>query len=90
MKLNKVEEYYDIRIRRTRRIYEESRIMVKVKCPWCLELTEIDSSKGPYGYGSSFCSKCGRSIPSSKKESTGNVIGKKHIHRSYKRGETAC
>jgi len=36
------------------------------------------------------CGWCGeRLLPSLKKELTGNLVGRKHIHRDYKNGDIA-
>ena len=33
------------------------------------------------------CTKCGRTLPSSKKEPTGEVVGRQHTHREWKDGD---
>ena len=33
------------------------------------------------------CSNCNHLLPSSKKESTGNLVGRKHIHIEWKNGD---
>ena len=61
--------------------------MVNVICCWCLERITINNTSGTNGYGQTTCSECGRLIPSSKKEFTGNTLGRKHIHMAYRDGD---
>ena len=61
-------------------------------CPWCEHEFKQDVTYFTGGANGKFsrhkgcystqvkCQKCHRLIPTWKKEDTGNVIGKKHIH----------
>ena len=64
--------------------------MVNIICGWCSERITIDGTMGKYGYGQTVCPKCGRLIPSSKKDFTGNTLGRKHIHMAYRDGDRTC
>lgn len=67
--------------------------MVLVICGWCRK--EFDaivthskhSGKGNSGRSILQCLNCGRVVNSSIKESTGNIVGRKHIHRELKYGD---
>lgn len=63
--------------------------IVKVQCGWCMEFFKLDNSRNPRvdSYGTKVCTNCGRVVPSSKKEPTGNVIGRKHFHSAWKTGD---
>ena len=60
---------------------------VKVQCGWCREWMRVENSSSKYGYKCLTCDHCGRIVNSSKKESTGNIVGRKHIHRDLKYGD---
>lgn len=55
------------------------------KCGWCgFEFKKEvvysgESKKGAYS-SSVICPDCGRTIPTWKREETGNIVGRKHIH----------
>lgn len=36
-----------------------------------------------------FCPHCKKALPSSRKEFTGNVVGRKHTHTDYRDGDRA-
>ena len=58
--------------------------MITVVCGWCRESFETNKTKGEYGYGKLRCPHCGRIVNSSKKESTGKIVGRQHIHRDLR------
>lgn len=62
--------------------------MTRIICGWCREEFEADTSAyKTYGFPTIICPGCGRLLPASKKEFTGNVVGLKHIHTPYKDGD---
>ena len=61
--------------------------MTKLICGWCDKDFQFDTEKGEHGYKKVFCPNCGRAFPGSKKESTGNLVGRKHVHTHYKSGD---
>lgn len=60
-------------------------IIKDYKCFWCdFEFTKEvvysgGSKKGAYS-STVVCPKCARKIPTWKREETGNLVGRKHIH----------
>ena len=55
-------------------------MIVKVRCGWCRKEFETENQK--YGksqpsYTVRVCPYCGRTVQASKKEYTGNVVGRK-------------
>lgn len=62
---------------------------IKVICGWCRKEFETDNAKNPRtgSYGTKICPHCGREVSSSKKEMTGNLVGKKHVHFPLKQGD---
>ena len=59
--------------------------MIKIRCSWCAHEFETILGRTQDGdRGKLICPKCWRTLPSSIKESTGNVTGRKHIHREHK------
>lgn len=64
--------------------------MVWIKCGWCHK--EFDANVYVDKRGDRIilkCPHCSRTLPSSKKVSTGQVVGKKHYHDEYVNGDTA-
>lgn len=61
--------------------------MVKVKCGFCGKYFETDNNKVKDDYPIRSCPHCGRTVSASRKESTGNIVGRKHIHRDSKEGD---
>jgi len=62
--------------------------MVKVKCGWCLEEFYAVVTKANTGERNHLkCPHCLRTVNSSIKESTENMVGRKHIHRELKTGD---
>jgi len=59
-----------------------------VICGWCKNPMEanitLDKDKAR---SILICPNCSRTLPSSRKESTNNVVGRKHIHRDWKSGD---
>lgn len=61
---------------------------MKLICGWCNESFEANITKDDDGERSILiCPNCGRLLPSSKKELTGNLTGAKHIHKEWKGGD---
>lgn len=61
-----------------------------LKCGWCHKEFDANVNTNKNGeYPLLTCYNCGRLLPASKKVSTGNLVGRKHIHKSYKLGDTA-
>lgn len=63
--------------------------MVKVICGWCKEEFDAMVYRGKDGTGDRnplFCPNCGNTVNSSIKEPTGEVVGRKHIHRELRKG----
>ena len=63
--------------------------MTRLICGWCKKEFSQDTSKGEYGFPVLTYSHCCRRLPSSKKEDTGSMVGRKHIHIPYKNGDIA-
>ncbi len=62
--------------------------MTQITCGWCRREFIADTSKyKDHGFPVLVCRHCGRLLPASKKISTGNVVGQKHIHIPYKDGD---
>ena len=57
-------------------------------CGWCRKEFYADTEKGKSG-AFPVIVHCGHILPASKKESTGNIVGRKHIHIPYKDGDIA-
>jgi hypothetical protein len=62
-------------------------MIIKVKCGWCKKEFETDNQKNKDDYPVRICSHCGKIVSGSRKESTGNVTGRKHIHSDSKNGD---
>ena len=60
--------------------------MTKLICGWCKKEFEVTISKDKWDERNIVC-HCGRILPSSKKESTGNLVGRQHIHVEFKEGD---
>ena len=57
-------------------------------CGWCSKTFYATISKGKSGEREILsCPHCARRLPSSKKESTGDLSGRKHIHTEWKSGD---
>lgn len=56
-------------------------------CGWCKKEFYAHTEKGDHGFP--VIVHCGRILPGSKKESTGNLTGRKHTHTAYKNGDIA-
>jgi len=70
--------------------------MTKLYCGWCgngfearITRSKASGTKSSADRSKLFCPHCRKLLPSSKKESTGNIIGRKHIHTDYKDGDVA-
>lgn len=62
--------------------------MTKIICGWCGEEFKENILKNKDGERNVLiCPNCNRLLPSSKKESTKNLVGRKHIHVEYKDGD---
>lgn len=62
--------------------------MKQVICGWCYKPFMADQTKDRLDeYRILRCAHCGRQVNSSIKESTGNIVGRKHIHRDLKDGD---
>ena len=61
--------------------------MTKVICGWCKKEFEAVVVKTDYGYSTLVCPNCARIVNSSIKESTGELVGRKHVHRDLKEGD---
>ena len=63
----------------------KKRIIKDYKCGWCQHefkqevVYSGESKKGAYS-STVVCPKCATTIPTWKREETGNVVGKKHVH----------
>ncbi len=57
-------------------------------CGWCTDEFYADTQRGKTGEFNVIV-HCGHILPASKKESTGNIVGRKHIHIPYKDGDIA-
>lgn len=63
---------------------------VLLVCGWCkYEFTAILYKDKREERNILICPKCSHILSSSIKESTGNVVGRKHFHKEYKNGDTA-
>ena len=63
---------------------------MKIICGWCRKEFTANITKDKEGDRNFLtCSNCGRLLPSSKKESTESLVGRKHIHIEYKDGDVA-
>lgn len=62
---------------------------VNVKCGWCGKYFMTENERNPKieSYGTRICPHCGRLVNASKKESTENMVGKKHVHSPSKTGD---
>ena len=58
-------------------------------CGWCRKEFYADTRKGKNDEAFPPIVHCGHILPASKKESTGNLVGRKHIHIPYKNGDIA-
>ena len=57
-------------------------------CGWCDETFYATINKSKSGEREILsCPHCARILPSSKKESTGNLSGRKHIHTEWRNGD---
>lgn len=56
-------------------------------CGWCREVFYADTEKTTGGFIPII--HCGHILPGSKKEPTGNIVGRKHFHTAYKNGDVA-
>lgn len=61
--------------------------MVNVVCGWCKKEFETGNQKIKDDYPVRSCPFCGRTVNASRKESTGNIVGRKHIHSNSKEGD---
>ncbi len=62
--------------------------MTKLICGWCKKEFEATITKDKFEERSILIyPHCGRRLPSSKIESTGNLVGRKHIHTEWKKGD---
>ena len=61
--------------------------MTLLICGHCNNKFQFNTQKGEYRYTPIVCPNCGRTFPGSKKELTGNLVGKKHVHTQYKNGD---
>ena len=59
----------------------------RVICGWCRKEFNAIKNPGKFGYGVNVCPHCARTVSASIKEPTGNIIGRKHIHRDLKDGD---
>ena len=70
--------------------------MTRLICGWCrkefhakITRAKAGGTKDASERSKLFCPHCWRNLPSSKIESTGNVVGRKHFHKDYKDGDVA-
>lgn len=62
--------------------------MTKLICGWCNKGFEAIISIDKHNDRNLLnCPHCGRLLPSSKRESTGELSGRKHFHREWKDGD---
>ena len=74
----------------TRRERRGKRMIVEITCGWCKKKFYRDTSTNKDGkYPILTCPHCARILPASKKVSTGNIVGRKHIHLDYMEGDIA-
>jgi len=62
---------------------------IYVICGWCKNPLEANITKDKNDNARSIliCPGCSRTLPSSRRESTHNIVGRKHIHRDWKSGD---
>jgi hypothetical protein len=61
---------------------------MKLICGWCGLEFEINIFKDKFGERNIVvCPNCNATLPSSRKELTGQVVGRKHIHTDWKAGD---
>lgn len=62
---------------------------VKVICGWCRKEFETDNTRNPKteSYGTKICPHCGREVNASRKELTGNLVGRKRFKFPLKDGD---
>ncbi len=62
---------------------------INLICGWCHNHfdTIITRDKKDDARSILICPHCARTLPSSKKESTGKVVGRQHIHTEWKNGD---
>jgi uncharacterized CHY-type Zn-finger protein len=58
-----------------------------VKCGWCRKDFETNVTIRKRGYEVKVCPYCARTVNSSRKEPTGSLVGRKHIHSDLKDGD---
>ena len=64
--------------------------MTILKYGWCRKEFEKDTGRDKHGeFPVIVCPHCAQTLPGSRKESAGNVVGRKHIHIPYKDGDIA-
>ena len=62
--------------------------MTKLICGWCKEEFEATIYKSESGDRNILiCPHCSARLPSSRKESTGSLVGTQHIHTEWKNGD---
>ncbi len=61
--------------------------MTMLICGKCKEEFRCITKGRKHGYGMITCPHCGKIYACSKKEYTGNLVGRKHIHIQYKDGD---
>lgn len=62
--------------------------MTKLICGWCREGFEMRLYKDKHDERNLIvCPNCGRLLPSSRKEPTGNLVGRKHLHVEWRDGD---
>lgn len=62
---------------------------VEVICGWCRKSFETENQRNPKieSYGFRICPHCGRTVQASRKELTGNVVGRKKWKSQSKTGD---
>ena len=61
---------------------------MKLICGWCYKEFEINQITNKNGERSLLiCPHCSRTLPSSKKKQTDNLVGARHIHEEWKNGD---
>ena len=62
---------------------------IGLTCGWCKGYFAAIITKDKTDDARSIlnCPHCSRTLPSSKKESTGSLVGRKHIHIDWKNGD---
>ena len=61
--------------------------MTRLICGWCGKEFHAKTRQATHGFP--VIIHCGHILPASKKESTGKIVGRKHIHIEYKDGDVA-